>query len=316
MSQRSFGSLHAEEILALAASLEEEHARVFGEFARHLEDSYPQAAQRFRDLRDEEQQHHERLTIMLQKRCGDSIPYVRRDDVTGFIPRVAIPQPGEKPVTWYERQSWRTEVETERFYLRAAARTQDPEIRLLLSQLAEVEAEHERRAADALGRTDGESRHSKRELFILQVVQPGLVGLMDGSVSTLAPVFAAALATGNPMESFLIGFAASLGAGISMGIAEGMSDDGSLTGRGRPLLRGAVSGVMTFVGGIGHALPFLIPNMHIALLVAIIVTVIELFTISWIRQKYMDTPFWRSALQVVVGGAIVVATGVAIGNAG
>ena len=138
---------------------------------------------------------------------------------------------------------------------------------------------------------------------------------MDGSVSTLAPLFAAAFATGNTWATFLVGMAASVGAGISMGLAEGLSDDGKLTGRGHPMIRGIAAGVMTAVGGLGHTLPYLIPHFQTATAVAIIVVFFELGVISWVRYKYMDTPFLKAAFQIAVGGFLVFLTGILIGNA-
>jgi VIT1/CCC1 family predicted Fe2+/Mn2+ transporter len=151
--------------------------------------------------------------------------------------------------------------------------------------------------------------------FVLQKVQPALLGLMDGSVSTLAPVFAAAFATRDSWDAFLVGMAASIGAGISMGFAEALSDDGSLTGRGHPWIRGLVCGLMTTLGGVGHTLPYLIQDFRLATGLAVGVVMVELWAISFIRARYMDTPFLRAALQVVLGCLLVFATGILIGNA-
>lgn len=150
--------------------------------------------------------------------------------------------------------------------------------------------------------------------FVLRVVQPGLAGLMDGSVSTLAPIFATAFATHSSHTVFLIGAASAVGAGISMAFSEGLSDDGLLTGRGSPLLRGLVTGMMTFIGGFLHTLPFLIPNVHTALMWAYAVVGLELIAIAWIRFRYMKTSFALSCLQVIVGGGLVFAAGVLIGQ--
>ena len=150
---------------------------------------------------------------------------------------------------------------------------------------------------------------------MLTWVQPGLAGLMDGSVSTLAPIFAAAFATGDTWQTFLVGLAASVGAGISMGFTEAASDDGSISGRGSPAKRGVASGVMTAVGGLGHALPYLIPDFWTATIIAMAVVFVELWAIAWVQNRYMETPFWRAALQVVLGGALVFASGILIGSA-
>jgi VIT1/CCC1 family predicted Fe2+/Mn2+ transporter len=160
-----------------------------------------------------------------------------------------------------------------------------------------------------------EKEHTaERRLFLLQIVQPGLAGLMDGSVSTLAPLFAAAFATHNTWETFLVGLAAAVGAGISMGFAEALSDNGSLTGRGSPWLRGSASGAMTALGGLGHTLPYLIPDFRTATTLAVAVVLVELAAIAWVRHRYMDTPWFSAAFQVVIGGILVFATGILIGS--
>jgi len=211
------------------------------------------------------------------------------------------------------------EMEAVRFYQRAAGRVTHAGTRELLNKLADEERKHTETAGNL------EEKHlteharvaeaeSHKKLFLLQVIQPGLAGLMDGSVSTLAPLFAAAYASHKTWEAFLVGMAASLGAGISMAFAEGLSDDGSLTGRGSPWIRGIVTGAMTTAGGLGHTLPFLIHNFRTAMTVAMVVVVVELFTISWIRHRYMDTPFLQATFQVVVGGVLVFLTGILIGS--
>lgn len=211
------------------------------------------------------------------------------------------------------------ELETQRYYERALERISDASTRKLLGDLAEVERQHYARAESleeehlTPGARDEEEK-SKRRLFMLQIVQPGLAGLMDGSVSTLAPIFAAAVATHKTWDAFLVGLAASVGAGISMAFAEALSDDGSLTGRGKPVLRGFVTGAMTTAGGLGHTLPFLIPDFHIAFTVAVLVVAVELAIISYVRHRYMDTPIVSSALQVIVGGVLVFAVGILIGS--
>jgi rubrerythrin len=270
-------------------------------------------------MREEESGHRRRLIELTRAKFGEHIPLIRRQDVRGFVDR--------KPV-WLFRplrleavrgMAFAMEVETRRFYERAAARSQDAGIRQLLDDLAQEERGHENRA-DQL--TEDKLRPSAKEqedaanrrLFVLQIVQPGLAGLMDGSVSTLAPVFAAAFATHRPWDAFLVGLAASIGAGISMGFAEALSDDGSLTGRGHPWMRGLVCGLMTALGGIGHTLPFMIPSFRAALTAAIAVVVVELGIITWIRNRYMETPPLSAALQVGLGGVLVFATGILIGS--
>jgi rubrerythrin len=316
---RSFDSLSEREILSLAVSLEEEDERIYGDYADGLRENYPATAEMFEGMRQQEAGHRRRLIELHQARFGDHLPLIRRQDVKGFVNRKPVWLLRPLPLDMVRRQAASMELETYNFYRKAAARTTDAAIRQLLDDLAEEERKHEN-SAEQLGRdklspgalhTENET---SRRLFVLQIVQPGLAGLMDGSVSTLAPVFAAAVATQKPYDAFLVGLAASIGAGISMGFAEALSDDGSLTGRGRPWMRGLVCGIMTALGGIGHTLPFLISDFRIAMSAAIVVVLLELALITWIRQRYMDTPIWSAALQVGFGGALVFATGILIGS--
>jgi len=314
----SFGQLSAEQLLALAVSLEEEDARIYQEFARRLRPHYPKAAAELDALRAEEDAHRHRLIELYRKRFGEELPLIRRQDVRGFVRRDPLAL-RTASVEGVRRRVALLELETARFYARAAERAADAEVRQLLGDLAEEERRHEVLSAglDPSRQPEAEKEQearTRRRLFVLQVVQPGLAGLMDGSVSTLAPLFAAAYATHNTWETFLVGMAASVGAGISMGFAEALSDDGSLTGRGRPVLRGLVCGLMTFVGGVGHALPFLIASFSIAMVLATIVVAAELVAIAAIRNRYMDTPFLSATLQVVVGGVLVFLSGIWIGS--
>lgn len=316
---RSFESLTERELLALAISLEEEDERVYADFAEGLRRDFPSTAAIFDGMREEESGHRRRLIELFRERFGDHIPLIRRQDVKGFVKREALWLSQPLNLDKIRRQASTMEVETRRFYETVAGRTQDAAIRQLLDDLAQEERSHEHRA-DELEKdqlppdTKAEEDKANRRLFVLQIVQPGLAGLMDGSVSTLAPVFAAAFATHKPWDAFLVGLAASVGAGISMGFAEALSDDGSLTGRGHPWVRGAICGAMTALGGIGHTLPFLVPDFHAALTAAIIVVVLELAVISWIRHRYMESTLWSAALQVGFGGILVFATGVLIGS--
>ena len=311
---RNFDSLSEREVLALAISLEEEDARVYEDLAMALQKSHPEAAAEFRRLQADEDRHRHRLLEVYRERFGDHIPLIRRQHVRGFVHREPVWP--DQPVTPDEarKRAEVMEVETRRFYEAAAARTTDVRTRQLLGDLAEEERKHVR-AAEALPTTAPEDdAAARRRLFVLQVIQPGLAGLMDGSVSTLAPLFAAAFATHDSWSTFLVGLAATLGAGISMGFAEAMSDDGSLTGRGHPFTRGLVCGLMTALGGLGHTLPYLIHDIHVATWLAVGVVAVELILIAWIRHRYMDSPWGRSLIQVVVGGALVFAAGVLIGS--
>ncbi|MDB5312049.1 MAG: rubrerythrin [Gemmataceae bacterium] len=311
---RTFDSLSEREVLALAISLEEEDARIYEDLAAALLPTHPEAAEEFRRLQADEDRHRHQLLDLYRQRFGDHVPLIRRQHVRGFVHREPVWP--DHPYTPDEarRRAEVMEIETRRFYEAAAARATDARTRQLLGDLAEEERKHVR-AAEALPTTTPEDdAAARRRLFVLQVVQPGLAGLMDGSVSTLAPLFAAAFATKQSFETFLVGLAASLGAGISMGFAEALSDDGSLTGRGRPFARGVVCGLMTTLGGIGHTLPYLIPDIRVATWVAVGVVLVELVLIAWVRHRYMDSSWGRSLLQVVIGGALVFATGVLIGS--
>ncbi len=316
---KNFNELTEREILALAISLEEEDERVYADFAEGLRQDYPASASVFGAMRQEESEHRRRLIELYQQKFGEHIPLVRRQDVKGFVQRRPVWLVRPLGLDSVRKQASAMEVETRRFYERAAARTQDASMRQLLDDLAQQERSHEDRAQELTEEklspeVKQDEERARRRLFVLQVIQPGLAGLMDGSVSTLAPVFAAAMATKSSWDAFLVGMAASVGAGISMGFAEALSDDGSLTGRGHPWARGAVEGAMTTLGGVGHTLPFLIQNFHLALSVAFAVVIVELATITWIRHRYMETPAFSAALQVGLGGALVFVTGMLIGQ--
>ena len=317
---RNFDSLSDREILALAISLEEEDERIYADFAEGLRQDFPASAAVFDGMRGEESGHRRRLIELFRDKFGDHIPLIRRHDIRGFVHRKPVWLVQPLGIEIVRKQVSAMEAETRRFYEKAAGRTKDARLRQLLDDLAQEERSHEDRANelehDKLGadvkRNEDEAN---RRLFVLQVVQPGLAGLMDGSVSTLAPVFAAAFATHNPRDAFVVGLAASIGAGISMGFAEALSDDGSLTGRGHPWTRGFICGLMTALGGIGHTLPFLIPDFRAAMTAAMLVVVIELGVISWVRHRFMDTPALSAALQVGLGGILVFIAGVLIGSA-
>jgi len=316
---RSFDTLSEREILALAISLEEEDERVYADFADGLREHFPASAAVFGSMRAEESGHRRRLIELYKTQFGEHIPLIRRQDVKGFVNRKPVWLVRPLGLDVVRNQASAMEVESRRFYERAAARAQDAGVRQLLDDLAQEERSHEDRAEqlekDNL-RPDVKLREDEanRRLFVLQIVQPGLAGLMDGSVSTLAPVFAAALATHSSRDAFLVGLAASVGAGISMGFAEALSDDGSLTGRGHPWVRGLICGLMTAVGGIGHTLPFLIPTFLTAMTAAAVVVLVELGAIAWVRHRYMDTPPLAAGVQVLVGGMLVFVTGLLIGS--
>jgi rubrerythrin len=316
---RNFRDLSEREILALAVSLEEEHSRIYADFADGLRADYPASAEMFEQMQEEESEHRARLIDLFRARFGDHIPLIRRQDVNGFVQHRPVWLVRPLGVNVVRKQAEAMELETRRFYEKAALQVTDAGTRKLLGDLALEERKHSA-LAESLERdlltADVREKEdvAERRLFLLQIVQPGLAGLMDGSVSTLAPLFAAAFATRNSWDAFLVGMAASVGAGISMGFAEALSDDGSLTGRGHPWMRGLVCGLMTTAGGIGHTIPYLISDFRLATTIAIFVVLTELAIISYIRHRYMDTPWLSAATQVALGGLLVFVSGVLIGS--
>ena len=320
MARKRFSELSEREILGLAISSEEDDARIYRWYAESLRDDYPASASAFDEMADEEDKHRHRLIDEHTKRYGNVIPLVRREHVSGFYGRRPTWLIDKLGIARIREEAARMEAEARDFYMRAAQRSSDPDTRKLLGDLAAAESSHrkgwdeieERNLPENLRSSEDAAAHRQ---FVLTYVQPGLAGLMDGSVSTLAPIFAAAFATGDTWQTFLVGLAASVGAGISMGFTEAASDDGEISGRGSPITRGIMTGGMTTIGGLGHALPYLIPHFWTATLVAFAIVFVELWTIAWIQKRYMSTPFWRATLQVVVGGALVLAAGVLIGVA-
>jgi rubrerythrin len=322
---KNFADLTEREVLAVAISSEEEDSRIYMSFAEDLAERYPDSAKVFEEMAEEERGHRHRLLELYEQRFGKHLPPIRRDNVKGFLRRRPVWLTRNLPLDTIRKAAETMEFEAERFYIRAAEQSQDVDVRRLLGDLAEAEKGHENLAArltDKILSPDvrAEEDKTRRRVFVLQYVQPGLAGLMDGSVSTLAPLFAAAFATHQNWPTFLVGLAASIGAGISMGFAEALSDDGSLTGRGSPWLRGLTCGLMTALGGVGHTLPYLVPDswpnaFWIATAIACIIVFFELWAIAFIRARYMDTPFLQAVFQIVLGGAIVLAVGILIGTA-
>lgn len=317
---RAFADLDEREVLALAISLEEEHGRIYAEYAHGLAQTFPASAKVFTGMAEEESVHRGWLLKLYQEKFGDHIPLIRRQDVKGFVRHEPVWMVKPLGLDKVRTQASQIEEEAHRFYTLAATKATDVNVRKLLGDLAAAEGKHvtlARQLSETHLTPDVIEQEAKedRRTFVLQYVQPGLAGLMDGSVSTLAPIFAAAFATHNTWDTFLVGMAASVGAGISMGMTEAMSDDGLISGRGSPWKRGVVTGLMTTLGGLGHTLPYLIPNFNLATTVAIVIVLIELWIIAWIRSRYMDTPFLRAVFEIVVGGLIVFGVGIAIGSA-
>jgi len=316
---KRFADLSEQEVLALAISNEEEDSRIYRDFAEGLRPGFPDTAKMFEEMAAEEVHHRGLLYDLYRTRFGEHMPLVRRQDVRGFIRHKPVWLVRPLGLDEVRKYAAAMEYETARFYRRAAESARDASVRELLVKLSEAEDKHQDLAenlGERLLSKDVRAREDEtaRRMFVLQYVQPGLAGLMDGSVSTLAPLFAAAFATHDTWATFLVGLAASVGAGISMAFAEALSDDGSLTGRGAPVLRGLTCGAMTFLGGIGHTLPYLIPAFAIATAVSFAVVAVELAVISYIRFRYMDTPFLAAAFQVVGGGVLVFLAGILIGS--
>jgi erythrin-vacuolar iron transport family protein len=322
---KALSDLTEREVLALAIANEEEDSRIYQSFADRLRSDFVASAHVFEDMAEEERGHRDSLYELYRERFGRHLPPIRREDVRGFLRRRT---PWWEPSLNLDKMRGEAELmerQAANFYEQAASRATDLSVRQLFAHLAEVERGHERRAeeiaeAHLTKDTEAAEESARRRAFVLQYVQPGLAGLIDGSVSTLAPLFAAAFATHSNWETFLVGLAASVGAGISMGFTEALSDDGIITGRGSPVLRGVVCGLMTTLGGVGHTLPYLIPDawpnaFYLATIIAAAVVAVELFAISWIRARYMDTPFLRATFQVVVGGVLVLLAGIFIGSA-
>jgi erythrin-vacuolar iron transport family protein len=319
---KKFADLTEREVLAVAIAGEEEDSRIYMSFAEDLAERYPESAKIFEEMAEEEKGHRHQLLELYEQRFGPNPP-IRRDNVKGFLRRRPIWLTKNLSLESIRKEAATMEFEAERFYVKAAEQTQDVGVRRLLADLAEAEKGHENTAAKLTDKiltpnVRAEEDQTRRRMFVLQYVQPGLAGLMDGSVSTLAPLFAAAFATHHNWQTFLVGLAASIGAGISMGFAEALSDDGSLTGRGSPWLRGLTCGLMTALGGLGHTMPYLVPDswanaFWIATAIAAVVVFFELWAIAYIRARYMDTPFLQAVFQIVLGGVIVLGVGILIG---
>lgn len=318
-ARKRFRDLSDQEILALAISSEEDDARIYRGYAEHLRADFPDSAHVFDGMAAEEDLHRQRLIDLHTERFGDVIPLLRREHVAGYYHRRPIWLVENLGLERIRAEAEAMERDAHQFYITAAGRTADATTRKLLGDLAAAEAGHQIAASDLKKQyldpdtRDAEGKTAHRQ-FILTWVQPGLAGLMDGSVSTLAPIFATAFATQDTWTTFLVGLAASVGAGISMGFTEAASDDGQLSGRGSPIKRGFASGIMTTLGGLGHALPYLITDFWTATSLAIVVVFVELWAIAWIQNRFMGTPFWRATSQVVLGGALVFAAGALIGS--
>lgn len=317
--RRRFSDLSEQEMLALAVSSEDDDARIYADYADALRKDYPDTAKVFEGMAGQERGHHASLTREYERRYGTHVPLIRRESIAGYYHRRPVWSVVNLGLERIRAEVGRMEDESANFYLQAQKKTSDPGTLKLLEGLYRTELQHEEIAGNLAERylpvdKKKEEDEKARRQFVLTWVQPGLAGLMDGSVSTLAPIFATAFATQSSHTTLLVGLAAAVGAGISMGFTEAVHDDGVISGRGSPLKRGIASGVMTAVGGLGHALPYLIPEFWTATAIAIVVVFVELWAIAFIQNRYMETPFWRSVFQVVLGGALVLAAGIFIGG--
>jgi len=318
-SRKRFSDLTEQEVLALAISSEEDDARIFRGFAEKLRGEFPDSAAIFDDMAEEEDEHRRLLLDLHVERFGNVVPLIRREHVAGFYARKPAWLAENLGLERMRQEAKAMEAAAENFYRRAAQTTTDAGTRKLLGDLAEVEAGHKHQANDLTEKHLGadelasEDAAAQRQ-FVLTYVQPGLAGLIDGSISTLAPIFATAFATQDPWTTLLVGVAASIGAGISMGFTEVASDDGVISGRGSPITRGIVTGIMTTIGGLGHALPYLITDFWTATYLAFFIVAVELFVITWVQHKYMETPWLKAMLQILVGGMLVLGVGILIGQ--
>ena len=319
INKKHYYNLSDKEILALAISSEEEDARIYQYYASLFIKDFPETASMFQEMSDEENIHRRQLIELFKKKFGNNIPLIKREHVQGFYTRRPIWLIENLTLDKVRQEIVKMEKDAANFYFKTAHKTADPDIRKLLGDLAEIESKHTDKAllkASIIEKSSlaiDELKKAKKQ-FILTWVQPGLAGLMDGSVSTLAPIFATAFATKDSHTTLLVGLAASIGAGISMGFTEAAHDDGVISGRGSPIKRGIASGVMTTIGGLGHALPYLISDFYTATIIAMFFVLIELWAIAWIQKKYMEIKFSRAIFQVVFGGALVLAAGIFIGG--
>ena len=319
INKKHYYNLSDKEILALAISSEEEDARIYQYYASLFIKDFPETASMFQEMLDEENVHRRQLIDLFKNKFSNNIPLIKREHVQGFYTRRPIWLIENLTLDKVRQEIVKMEKDAANFYFKTAQKTADPDIRKLLGDLAEIESKHSDKAllkASIIEKSSlaiDELKKAKKQ-FILTWVQPGLAGLMDGSVSTLAPIFATAFATKDSHTTLLVGLAASIGAGISMGFTEAAHDDGIISGRGSPIKRGVASGVMTTLGGLGHALPYLISDFYTATIIAMFFVLIELWAIAWIQKKYMEIKFSRAIFQVVFGGALVLAAGIFIGG--
>ena len=306
INKKHYYNLSDKEILALAISSEEEDARIYQYYASLFIKDFPETASMFQEMSDEENVHRRQLIDLFKNKFGNNIPLIKREHVQGFYTRRPIWLIENLTLDKVRQEIVKMEKDAANFYFKTAQKTADTDIRKLLGDLAEIESKHSDKAllkASIIEKSSlaiDELKKAKKQ-FILTWVQPGLAGLMDGSVSTLAPIFATAFATKDSHTTLLVGLAASIGAGISMGFTEAAHDDGIISGRGSPIKRGVASGVMTTLGGLGHALPYLISDFYTATIIAMFFVLIELWAIAWIQKNIWKLNFQEQFFKLFLG---------------
>ena len=317
--KKKFQDLNDNEILSLAIDSLEEDIKLYDEYSSHFLINYPETSKMFKQMSILKNKNRKKLVELHKKKFGETLNITNQKEIANYFKRKPEWLVIKNSIEKVRNEIIEMETLSAKFYNSFAKKSQNIEIRNLLIDLALMSREQKDNAKLILLNAQ-KSRSAKEEVtrdkrqFILTWVQPGLAGLMDGSVSTLAPIFATAFATKDSHTTLLVGLAASIGAGISMGFTEAVHDDGVISGRGSPIKRGFASGIMTTIGGLGHALPYLISDFYVATVIAMFFVLVELWAIAWIQAKYMEIKFTKAVFQVVFGGSLVLAAGILIGG--
>ena len=319
LRKKKFQDLNDNEILSLAIDSLEEDIKLYDEYSSHFLINYPVTSKMFKQMSILKNKNRKKLVELHKKNFGETLSITNQKEIANYFKRKPEWLVIKNSIEKVRNEIIEMETLSAQFYNSFAKKSQNIEIRNLLIDLALMSREQKDNAKLILLNAQ-KSRSAKEEVtkdkrqFILTWVQPGLAGLMDGSVSTLAPIFATAFATKDSHTTLLVGLAASIGAGISMGFTEAVHDDGVISGRGSPIKRGFASGIMTTIGGLGHALPYLISDFYVATVIAMFFVLVELWAIAWIQAKYMEIKFTKAVFQVVFGGSLVLAAGILIGG--
>lgn len=317
--KKHFQDLNDDEILSLSIDILEEDIRLYDDYSSHFLINYPETSKMFKKMSILKNKNRQQLIKLHKKKFGETLNITHKNEIYNFFKRKPKWFVIKNSIEKVRNEIIEMEANSSQFYNSFAKKSNNIETRNLLIDLAMMSREQKDNAKLILLNT--QKLHSAKEevtkdkkQFILTWVQPGLAGLMDGSVSTLAPIFATAFATKDSHTTLLVGLAASIGAGISMGFTEAVHDDGVISGRGSPIKRGFASGIMTTIGGLGHALPYLISDFYVATVIAMFFVLVELWAIAWIQAKYMKIKFTKAVFQVVFGGSLVLAAGILIGG--